>query len=68
MHDNVSFTHWNVVNLFIVYKLDTWSRDLSTDFTLGDCVFGAVTLNKNGDPDKYTYSEYGIEFDTHSQF
>ena len=25
------------VNLYISHKLDTWSRDLSTDFTLGSC-------------------------------
>ena len=29
----------NVVNLFIVYKLDVWLRNLSIKFTLGDCLF-----------------------------
>ena len=41
-----------MVNLFIAYELDTWSRDLSTDVTLKDCSFGAVKLAKNADPDK----------------
>ena len=35
-----SFTHRNVVNLFIVYELDTWSRDLNTTITVGDCSMG----------------------------
>ena len=33
-----------VANLYISYKLDTWSRDVNTDFTLGDYLFGAVNL------------------------
>ena len=57
-----------VVNLFIVYELDRWSRDLNTDFTLKDCLFGSVKLTKNVDPDKYKYSDYGIGFDSHSEF
>ena len=46
-----SFSHRNVVNLFIVYELDTCSKVLNTDFTLGD-LFGAVRLTKNADSDK----------------
>ena len=44
--DKAPYTPKNVVNLFIVYELDTWSRDLSTDVTLKDCLFGAVKLTK----------------------
>ena len=50
--DKALFTPNNVVNLFIAYKLDRWSRELNTDFTLKDCLFGAVKLTKNADPDK----------------
>ena len=32
----------NAVNLYIPYRLDTWSRDLNTDFTLANCLFGAA--------------------------
>ena len=32
IQDKTSFTHSSVVNLFFVYKLDTWSRYLNTDF------------------------------------
>ena len=31
-------------------------------------LFGAVTLNKNADIDKYGYSGYGIGFDRRSSF
>ena len=38
-----------VINLYISYTLDRWSRDLSTDFTLGNCLIRAVKLTKNVD-------------------
>ena len=50
------------VNLYISYELDTCCRNLNTDFKLGDCLFDAVKLNKNSDPDKYRYNGYGIGF------
>ena len=31
-----TFTPQNLVNLFVAYKLDTWSRDLNSGFTLKD--------------------------------
>ena len=64
----MSFLHKNEVNLYISYELDTWPRDLNTDFILGNCLFGAVKLTKNNDPDKYGYSGYGIGFDSRLQF
>ena len=36
--------------------------------TLENCLFGAVTLTKNADIDKYIYSGYGIGFDRHGSF
>ena len=38
------------------------------DPTLKNCLFGAVTLTKNADIDKYGYSGYGIGFDRRSSF
>ena len=35
---------------------------------LKNCLFGAVTLTKNSDIDKYGYSGYGIGFDRKSSF
>ena len=57
-----------MVNLFIVYELDTWSRDSNSDFTLKDCLFGAVKLSTNTDPDKHVYTGYGIVFNLRSEF
>ena len=34
------------------------------NFTLAGCLFGGVKLTKNADSDKYSYSGYGIGFDT----
>ena len=59
--DGLSFLQKNVVNFYGSYELDTWSRDLNTDFTLGNCLFGTVKLTKNADLDKYRYSSYGVE-------
>ena len=66
--DKTAFTPKNVVNLFIVYELDTWSRDLNTGFTLKDCLFGAVKLTKNADTDKCKCSRHGIGFNSQSAF
>ena len=61
-------TRNNLVNLYIFCELNTWSQDLNAEFALKDCLFGVVTLTKNANPNKYSYSEYGIEFDSGSVF
>ena len=50
--NSVSFLHKNKANLYITYKLGTWPKDINTNFTLGNSLFGAVKLTKNNDPDK----------------
>ena len=40
----------------------------NSDPTLKDCLFGAVTLTKTADIDKYGYPGYGIGFDRRSSF
>ena len=60
IQDIVTFTPRNVINLFIVYELDWWTKDLNVEFTLKDCLFGAAKLLLNTDPDKYSYSRYDI--------
>ena len=58
----------NVVNLFIVYELDTWSHGLNADFTLKYWLIGSVKITKNADTDKYPHSGCGVEFDSWSLF
>ena len=62
-----SYNHGNVVNISIVYELGASSSSTS-DPTLKNCLFGAVTLTKNTDIEKYGYSGYGIGFDRRSIF
>ena len=65
--DKVIFNHEKVVNIYIVYELGA-SSSSDSDPTLKNCLFGAVTLTKNADIDKYGYSGYGIEFDRRSSW
>ena len=52
----------------ISYELGLQLKNLNTDFTLGNCLFGSVKLTKNADPDKFKYTAYGIGFDFRSGF
>ena len=58
----ISYTHGKVVNIYIIYELGASSSHVN-DPILKNCLFGAVTLTKNVDIDKYGYSGYGIGFD-----
>ena len=51
----------------IVYELIASSSNNSNP-TLKNCLFGAVTLTKNKDIEKYGYSGYGIGFDRKGSF
>ena len=51
----ISYSHEKVVNIYIVYKLGA-STSHDNDPTLKNCLFGAVTVTKNADIDKYKYS------------
>ena len=59
--DKVIFNHRNVVTIYIIYELGTSTSNIS-DPTIKSCLFGAVTLTKNADIDKYRYSDHGIGF------
>ena len=60
-------THKKVVNIYIVYELGA-SSSYVCDPTLKNGLFGAVTLTKNADIEKYKYSGYGIGFDRRSSY
>ena len=51
------------IYIYISYEPERWSKDLETDFVLGNCLFGSVKLTKNVEPGKYKYSGYDIGFD-----
>ena len=59
--DKVTFDHGKVVNTYIVYGTSK-SINISDYPTLENSLFGAVTLTKNADIDKYKYSGYGMFF------
>ena len=61
----ISYTNGKVVNIYIVYELSA-SGSNNNDPSLKNCLFGAVTLTKNTDIEKYGYSGYGIGFDRSS--
>ena len=65
--NKLTYTHGKVVNIYIVYELGASSSNVN-DPTLKNCLFGAVTLTKNADIDKYGYSGYGIGFDRRGSF
>ena len=64
---NVTFTHKKVVNIYIVYELRA-SSSHTNDPTIKNCLFGAVTLTKNVNIDRYRYSGYKIGFDRRGSF
>ena len=65
--DKVIFNHGKVVNIYIVYELGASTFNID-DPTIKNCLFGAVTLTKNADIDKYRYFGYGIGSDRRGSF
>ena len=53
----------DVINIYIVYKLDPIASIRDTTFTIQNALFGAMQIAKNADTSKYDYKGYGICFD-----
>ena len=51
-----------------MHTLGLQLRNLNTDFTLGNWLFGSVKLTRNADLDKNKYTGHGIGFDSRSEF
>ena len=64
----ITYNHGKSVNIYILYKINKTDNTTSSDPTLENCLFGAVTLTKNADIDKYKYSGYGIGFNRKVSF
>ena len=58
----ITNNYGKIVNVYIVYETVSYSS-WSNDYTLRNCLFGAVSLTKNADIDKCKCSGYGIGFD-----
>ena len=56
----------NVINIYIVYKLDPITST-DTTFTIQNALFGAMKITKNADTNKYNYKGYGICFDENEE-
>ena len=63
----MSYTHGKIANIYTVYELGASSSN-DNDPAIKSCLFGAVTLTKNADIEKYKCSCYGIGFDRRSRF
>ena len=67
IRNNISI-HKKVINLYIYYTLGPQLRNTSTDSKLSNCLFVSVKLTKNAGPDKCKFNDYGIGFDSPSEF
>ena len=52
-----------IVNVYIVCDLDAWKRNPTRNFKFKNCSFGATSIAKNSDKEKYVYSSSRITFD-----
>ena len=66
--NGITYDHGKLVNIYIVYEINKTDNTTISNLALENCLFGAVTLTKNADIDKYGYSGYGIGFDRRSRF
>ena len=58
----------NVINIYVVYKLDPISSTRNTDYTIQNSLFGAMKITKNTDSSKNNYTGYGLCFDEGGEF
>ena len=58
----------DVINIYIVYKLDPISSTRNTDYTIQNALFGAMKITKNADSSKNNYTGYGLCFDEGDEF
>ena len=58
----------NVINIYVVYKLDPIGSTRNTDYTIQNALFGAIKITKNTDSSKYNYTGYGLCFDEGGEF
>ena len=67
MQDPITIPN-NVINIYVVYKLDPISSTRNTDYTIQNALFGAMKVTKNTDSSKNNYKGYGLCFDESGEF
>ena len=53
-----------IVNVYIVFGLDAWPKNLAHSFKFRNCLFGATNKVRNSDKEKNVCSGYGTTFDS----
>ena len=62
--DKITYNHGKLVSIYILYEISK-SFNISYHPTKENCLFSAVSLNRNAETNKYKYFGYGIGFDRH---
>ena len=57
-----------VINIYVVYKLDSISSTRNADYTIQNALFGALKITKNTDSSENNYTGYGLCFDGGGEF
>ena len=57
-----------MINIYIVYEINLCSNIQGASLALGSCLFEALKLTKNTEPDKYKHSGYGSVFNSRGSF
>ena len=64
--NKITYAYGKIVNIYTDYEISNNNNNSSSNYpTLKNCFFGAVSLTKNSDIDKYKYFGYEIGFDGH---
>ena len=58
----------NVINIYVVYKLDPMSSTRNTDYTIQNALFGTMRITKNTESSKNNYTRYSLCFDEGGEF
>ena len=59
----------SIVNIYIVYLIDSISSSRNTNYTVQNALFGSVKITENAtDTSKHKYEGYGICFDEGGMF
>ena len=66
--NKITYIHVKIVNIYIIHEINKKDNTISSDATLENFLFGAVTLTKKVNIDRYGYYGYGIGFDRKGRF